>query len=64
MKKDNVDEVFNDVEKELDETIKDVKKTPKKEKLNLKDAMNFAKAVAVKTFAPRPKAPLKSHPNT
>ena len=32
MKKDNVDEVFNDVEKELDETIKDVKKTPKKEK--------------------------------
>ena len=62
MKKDNVDEVFNDVEKELDETIKDVKKTPKKEKLNLKDAMNFAKAVAVKTGEVAKKAADASKP--
>ena len=62
MKKENVDEVFNDVEKELDETIKDVKKTPKKEKLNLKDAMNFAKAVAVKTGEAAKKAADASKP--
>ena len=62
MKEDNKQEVFNDVENGLDEVIKDVKKETKHGKLNLKDAMAFAKTVASKTGEVAKKAADASKP--